>query len=201
MSRMRQHRGHAREALCPTELRGDAPLFRQRCPMSPSMSHGCSCHPSASTRQAPTPRASVVPSRRDCALRVIVRASGRNRGGGEGGIRTPDTVARMPHFECGAIDHSATSPSGRRTARPSGRGDYLANEGRTHKRAQGDATVPAHASLASRHGRQGGRTGKADAYSAQPIAGNATQGWPGPPRSRKQPARSFSRLLVAGTSP
>jgi hypothetical protein len=33
--------------------------------------------------------------------------------GGEGGIRTPDTVARMPHFECGAIDHSATSPSNR----------------------------------------------------------------------------------------
>jgi hypothetical protein len=31
--------------------------------------------------------------------------------GGEGGIRTPDTVARMPHFECGAIDHSATSPT------------------------------------------------------------------------------------------
>jgi hypothetical protein len=31
--------------------------------------------------------------------------------GGEGGIRTPDTVARMPHFECGAIDHSATSPA------------------------------------------------------------------------------------------
>ena len=32
--------------------------------------------------------------------------------GGEGGIRTPDTVARMPHFECGAFDHSATSPRG-----------------------------------------------------------------------------------------
>jgi hypothetical protein len=31
--------------------------------------------------------------------------------GGEGGIRTPDTVARMPHFECGAFDHSATSPA------------------------------------------------------------------------------------------
>ncbi len=30
--------------------------------------------------------------------------------GGEGGIRTHDTVARMPHFECGAFDHSATSP-------------------------------------------------------------------------------------------
>jgi hypothetical protein len=32
------------------------------------------------------------------------------QGGGEGGIRTPDTVARMPHFECGAFNHSATSP-------------------------------------------------------------------------------------------
>jgi hypothetical protein len=30
--------------------------------------------------------------------------------GGEGEIRTPDTVARMPHFECGAFNHSATSP-------------------------------------------------------------------------------------------
>src|SRR5215210_641140 len=32
--------------------------------------------------------------------------------GGEGEIRTPDTVARMPHFECGAFNHSATSPAG-----------------------------------------------------------------------------------------
>src|ERR1700752_3357247 len=31
--------------------------------------------------------------------------------GGEGGIRTPDTVARTPHFECGAFNHSATSPT------------------------------------------------------------------------------------------
>ena len=30
--------------------------------------------------------------------------------GGEGGIRTLDTVARMPDFESGAFDHSATSP-------------------------------------------------------------------------------------------
>ena len=30
---------------------------------------------------------------------------------GEGGIRTPGTVARSPHFECGPIDHSGTSPS------------------------------------------------------------------------------------------
>ena len=32
-------------------------------------------------------------------------------GGGEGGIRTPGTVTRTPHFECGAFNHSATSPS------------------------------------------------------------------------------------------
>ena len=30
--------------------------------------------------------------------------------GGEGEIRTPDPVARMPVFETGAFDHSATSP-------------------------------------------------------------------------------------------
>jgi hypothetical protein len=37
--------------------------------------------------------------------------------GGEGGIRTPGTLASTPHFECGAFNHSATSPalsSGRR---------------------------------------------------------------------------------------
>jgi hypothetical protein len=38
------------------------------------------------------------------------RIAQKSQSGGEGGIRTPDTVARMPHFECGAIDHSATSP-------------------------------------------------------------------------------------------
>jgi hypothetical protein len=32
--------------------------------------------------------------------------------GGWGEIRTPETVARLPHFECGAIDHSATHPRG-----------------------------------------------------------------------------------------
>ena len=30
--------------------------------------------------------------------------------GGEGGIRTPDRLAPMPHFECGAFNRSATSP-------------------------------------------------------------------------------------------
>src|SRR3974390_1667023 len=33
------------------------------------------------------------------------------RTGGEGGIRTPDTLASMPHFECGAFNRSATSPT------------------------------------------------------------------------------------------
>jgi hypothetical protein len=30
--------------------------------------------------------------------------------GGEGGIRTHGALAGTPHFECGAFDHSATSP-------------------------------------------------------------------------------------------
>ena len=29
---------------------------------------------------------------------------------GKGGIRTPGTVTRTPHFECGPIDHSGTFP-------------------------------------------------------------------------------------------
>ena len=37
--------------------------------------------------------------------------------GGEGGIRTPDRLAPMPHFECGAFNRSATSPA-RRPHRP-----------------------------------------------------------------------------------
>ena len=31
--------------------------------------------------------------------------------GGEGGIRTLDTLARMPVFKTGAFNHSATSPN------------------------------------------------------------------------------------------
>ena len=41
--------------------------------------------------------------------------------GGEGGIRTPDRLAPMPHFECGAFNHSATSP-GAETGRFRSRG-------------------------------------------------------------------------------
>ena len=31
---------------------------------------------------------------------------------GERGIRTPGTVTRSPHFECGPFDHSGISPCG-----------------------------------------------------------------------------------------
>ena len=37
--------------------------------------------------------------------------------GGEGGIRTHGRLAPTPHFECGAFDHSATSPRGRDAGR------------------------------------------------------------------------------------
>ncbi len=30
--------------------------------------------------------------------------------GGQGGIRTHGTLARTPHFECGAFNHSTTCP-------------------------------------------------------------------------------------------
>src|SRR5260370_25032668 len=35
----------------------------------------------------------------------------RRKSGGEGGIRTPDTLSGMPVFKTGAINHSATSPT------------------------------------------------------------------------------------------
>jgi hypothetical protein len=62
--------------------------------------------------------------------------------GGEGGIRTPGTVARTPHFECGAIDHSATSPwSRRQLARSMGR--YVSNAARRNKSAGGTIEIAA----------------------------------------------------------
>src|SRR5499426_543397 len=51
--------------------------------------------------------------------------------GGEGGIRTPDTVTRMPHFECGAFNHSATSPWPHRCKHHMGR--RLCNQRETAK--------------------------------------------------------------------
>src|SRR5580704_12947815 len=60
-------------------------------------------------------------------------AVARQLDGGEGGIRTPDTVARMPHFECGAFNHSATSPQYRESA--SVAAQYLAVYPQGHKAA------------------------------------------------------------------
>jgi hypothetical protein len=48
-----------------------------------------------------------------CLREAVMKKPARGSGG-EGGIRTPDTVARTPHFECGAFNHSATSPEGPR---------------------------------------------------------------------------------------
>src|ERR1700733_3197470 len=71
--------------------------------------------------------------------------------GGEGGIRTPDTVARMPHFECGAFNHSATSPG-----EQAGCGACVEHEPR--KRQYGRAeTLHRHSPLPAARGR-GGRT-------------------------------------------
>ena len=48
-------------------------------------------------------------------MSIIKKAGPKGAGffndGGEGGIRTHGTLASTPHFECGAFDHSATSPS------------------------------------------------------------------------------------------
>jgi hypothetical protein len=50
--------------------------------------------------------------------------AGQAKGGGEGGIRTPDRLAPMPHFECGAFNHSATSPVARVICATRGRGVF-----------------------------------------------------------------------------
>ena len=55
----------------------------------------------ASGDTLPRPFVGANPAKRAAASRLA---------GGEGGIRTPDRLAPMPHFECGAFDHSATSP-------------------------------------------------------------------------------------------
>ena len=41
---------------------------------------------------------------------ILRRLTIKKHDGGEGGIRTHGTLTGTPHFECGAIDHSTTSP-------------------------------------------------------------------------------------------
>ena len=56
------------------------------------------------------------------------------KAGGEGGIRTPDTVARMPHFECGAFNRSATSPEPEKSLKkPDLDGCYVTKQTKTNK--------------------------------------------------------------------
>ncbi len=42
--------------------------------------------------------------------KILFKFSNLKEIGGEAGIRTLGTVTGTPHFECGAFDHSATSP-------------------------------------------------------------------------------------------
>src|ERR671910_2497850 len=77
---------------------------------------------------------------RACRAQSCEAPSGAKQDGGEGGIRTPETVARMPHFECGAFNHSATSPSpGEAFLAPYMGGGAISCEVCGHKRADAPA--------------------------------------------------------------
>src|SRR5215510_7898790 len=65
------------------------------------------CRTAASATQSLPQRRHIIRAKQT----RVPRRETSDGAGGEGGIRTPDTVARMPHFECGAFNHSATSPS------------------------------------------------------------------------------------------
>src|SRR6202521_5998921 len=63
--------------------------------------------------------------------------------GGEGGIRTPDRLAPMPHFECGAFDHSATSPGANNGATlPLRSGRVLGEDGGSDKAREARISEP-----------------------------------------------------------
>src|SRR6266852_1284556 len=67
---------------------------------------------------------------RACRKALFCRGFSKSeRSGGEGGIRTPDRLAPMPHFECGAFNHSATSPRRQIRVLPRGRGRVLGEDG------------------------------------------------------------------------
>jgi hypothetical protein len=88
--------------------------------------------------------------------------------GGEGGIRTPDRLAPMPHFECGAFNHSATSPG--------------AN--------QGDALTVGASSRRGCPVRQGSRARNFA------VAGRGNKGWDR--QTRKTPAVPCRLIEIAG---
>ena len=104
-------------------------------------------------------RAKPVVIGRFCSLASRAENVGRGRAGGEGGIRTPGTVARTPHFECGAIDHSATSPwSRRQLARSMGR--YVSNAARRNKSGGGTIEIAALIATCSGSGVAGSASGR-----------------------------------------
>ena len=64
-------------------------------------------------QKPPIPQKQIRPSRQAVRGPPAYKAQQSGKSGifgGEGGIRTPGTVARTSHFECDAFDHSATSP-------------------------------------------------------------------------------------------
>src|SRR5215510_4517078 len=104
-----------RPAVAPWRLRVKPPNVRVR----DSALEQFSCQgPAKSPRVARgrVPRArvpgggAVVPIRKWWGIAALLTRTGARARGGEGGIRTPGTVTRTPHFECGAFNHSATSP-------------------------------------------------------------------------------------------
>src|SRR5437879_9473554 len=84
--------------------------------------------------------------------------------GGEGGIRTPDTVTRMPHFECGAFNRSATSPGSRGRGKSPVTREYLTKRPKGDKRVRKDARRMRRS--AQRNGAVHLRSGKMDPGSA-----------------------------------
>jgi hypothetical protein len=113
------------------KLTGDNPCRRTNpdcraiCTNSPTRSPGCLARPRRASRSI-RPRALPAHSCREYA-RLLMSPGGQGHAGGEGGIRTPDRLAPMPHFECGAFNHSATSP-GANQGRAPGSGVVLGHD-------------------------------------------------------------------------
>jgi hypothetical protein len=79
--------------------------------------------------------------------------------GGEGGIRTPDTVTRMPHFECGAFNRSATSPMSSAKQRHKPDGARFLHEERRPRQAEPRRRPPPPLALRTVHARRRGPNG------------------------------------------
>ena len=128
------HRPRDREEPPRPAARRPRPQVRGRCRTRPrTADRSGSARARSPRRPARSPRrcqaSNSVSSRVSCCDGTRIRHApegdpSRDWCGGEGGIRTPDALAGMPHFECGAFNRSATSPQGAsmRPAVPSTRG-------------------------------------------------------------------------------